>query len=234
MSSIAVMQPYFFPYIGYFQLIEAVDTFVFYDDVDFIKNGWINRNRILINDEPKYFTIPCKNVSSYEKIKNIKHGLDQRKRKKLLKKIKFTYSRAPYFEEVYTITQQVLGTETEFISKLAIDSVKKCSIYLGLECSFLKSSVEYENGELDAAERLIDICKLEDKVNYINPIGGKELYSKEYFEEKGINLQFLQPAAKEYDQFGDDFTPWLSIIDVMMFNSPGKIKNELLCLYKLV
>jgi len=234
MSSIAVMQPYFFPYIGYFQLIKAVDTFVFYDDVDFIKNGWINRNRVLINGKPNYFTIPCKNVSSHEKIKNIKHGLDQRKKKKLLKTIKFTYSRAPHFDDVYPIMDEVLDTKTGYISEFAITSVKRCSEYLGLECTFLKSSERYNNTGLDAADRLIDICREENASNYINAIGGMELYDKSYFKKYDINLSFLEPQEIAYDQFGDDFVPWLSMIDVMMFNAPEKIKEDILNSYKLV
>lgn len=234
MSKLAVMQPYFFSYIGYFQLIKAVDTFVFYDDVDFIKNGWINRNRVLINGDPKYFTIPCKNVSSHEKIKNIEHGLDQRKRKKLLKKIKFTYSRAPYFDDVYPIINEVLDTKTAYINEFAINSVKFSSAYLDLECSFLKSSENYNNTDLDAADRLIDICREESVSNYINAIGGMELYDKSYFKDNGVTLSFLKPQEITYKQFGENFVPWLSIIDIMMFSSPEKIKNELLNSYKLV
>src|SRR5699024_2218756 len=107
MESIAIMQPYFLPYIGYFQLIAAVDRFIFYDDVDFIKNGWINRNRILINGEPKYLTIPCKNVSSNKKIKQTEHALDHRSKHKLLKKIRFAYCNAPFFDRIYSIIRQV-------------------------------------------------------------------------------------------------------------------------------
>lgn len=233
-SRIAVMQPYLFPYIGYFQLINAVDKFVFYDDVDFIKNGWINRNRILINGDPKYFTVPCKNVSSYKKINNTKHALTQRQVRKLRKKIEFAYKGAPFFEQVYGIVEKVFERKTAYISELAIESVKRSSEYLGLKCSFVKSSEKYRNVELNAADRLIDICKTEKKEHYINPIGGQELYEKKYFREKGISLQFLNPKALEYEQFGKDFVPWLAIIDVMMFNSPEKIRTKLLTSYKLI
>ncbi|SHG04594.1 WbqC-like protein family protein [Fodinibius roseus] len=233
MNSLTVMQPYFFPYIGYFQLIKVVDKFVFYDDVNFIKNGWINRNRILINGHPKYFTVPCKDVSSYKKIKDIEHGLNQRVRKKLLKKIKFTYSNAPYFDEVYEVVKQVLALRTDYINELAMQSVKKSSEYLGITCSFLKSSQEFENQEYDTVDRLIDICRQEEVDNLINPIGGKKLYQKEYFQERGINLHFLKAEKQEYKQFGEDFIPWLSILDVMMFNAPARIKDGLLGRYTL-
>jgi hypothetical protein len=228
MNSIAVMQPYFFPYIGYFQLINEVDKFVFYDDVDFIKNGWINRNRILINGEPKYFTIPCKDVSSNKIIKKVEHALDQRSKKKLLKKIKFTYSNAPYFEGVFPIIQEVFITETKLISELAIESIKRVTDYLGLECEFQKSSEKYDNRELSAADRLIDICKIERINYYINSIGGKDLYDKKYFLENDIKLDFLKPSITEYEQFSNEFVPGLSIIDVLMFNSKSNVTNNLL------
>jgi hypothetical protein len=234
MSSIAVMQPYLFPYIGYFQLINEVNQFIFYDDVNFITRGWINRNKILINGEAKYFTVPCKGASQNKLINEIRHGLDDRKRGKLLRKIKFTYGKAPFFESVYTLIESVFNTDTTYIAELAIESVRKSCSYLNLECNFKLSSNHFDNTDLDAADRLIDICKQEKIESYINPIGGKELYNKKYFQENNINLQFLKPEVQKYDQFGDEFVPWLSIIDVMMFNSPGKIKNELLSLYKLV
>lgn len=233
MSSLAVMQPYFFPYIGYFQLLEAVDTFVFYDDVDFIKNGWINRNKILINGKAKYITIPCRNISSNRSIKSVNHALDQRLKKKLFKKIKFSYSSAPNFEKVFLLINRVLSHETDSIAELAIQSVIMTSEYLGIDCKFFKSSEKYNNSHLNAADRLIDICKKEEAKDYVNLIGGKELYDRKFFIEKGINLLFLEPNTDTYQQFNNEFVPWLSIIDVMMFNPPEKIKKNSLKLYNL-
>ncbi|WP_409029140.1 WbqC family protein [Gracilimonas sediminicola] len=234
MNSIAVMQPYFFPYIGYFQLIKEVDKFIFYDDVNYITGGWINRNRILINGEAKYLTIPCKNASQNRLIKDIDHSLTERDQKKLLKKIRFTYSNAPYFEYVFPIIGEVFKTEIELISELAIESIKRVADYLELECEFQKSSEKYDNQELDAADRLIDICKIEGINHYVNSIGGKELYDKQYFLENEVKLDFLEPSIIEYEQFNNKFIPGLSIIDVLMFNSISNIKNKLLVNYKLV
>jgi hypothetical protein len=234
MNSIAVMQPYFFPYIGYFQLINEVDKFVFYDDVDFIKNGWINRNRILINGEPKYLTIPCKNVSSNKLINTVEHALNERGKKKLLKKLRFTYSNAPYFEHVFPVIEEVFNIDTELISEFAIESIVKVTDYLELKCEFQKSSEKYDNHEFDAANRLIDICKIENMNYYVNSIGGKELYDKQYFLENEMKLDFLEPSITEYEQFNNEFVPGLSIIDVLMFNSISSIKNKLLMNYKLV
>lgn len=234
MNSIAVMQPYFFPYIGYFQLINEVEKFVFYDDVNYITGGWINRNRILINAEAKYFTIPCKNASQNRLVKEVEHSLSERDKNKLIKKIRFTYSNAPYFEDVFPIIEKVFSTETELISELAIESIIKVTEYLALECVFQKSSEKYDNKELDAADRLIDICKIEHFNHYVNPIGGMELYDKQYFLENEVKLHFLKSGITEYEQFDHEFVPGLSIIDVLMFNSVNAIKKDMLTNYQLI
>lgn len=233
MKSIAVMQPYFFPYIGYFQLISAVDRFIFYDDVTFIKNGWINRNRILIGKEAKYLTIPSQGASSNQQIRHINHGLDTRLRKKLNKKISFAYGKAPFFEAIKPIFDRVLHHQSHFIADLAIASVIECSRYLGLTCSFDRSSEIFDNAEMDAADRLIDICRKESCQRYINPAGGKELYGKDYFHKNGIDLHFIQPELVEYEQAGGTFIPGLSILDVMMFNSREEIRARLLGAYQI-
>lgn len=234
MKSIAVMQPYIFPYIGYFQLISAVDRFIFYDDVNYINRGWINRNRILINNEAKYLTLPCKSASQNKLINEVKHALNDKLKCKILKKIKLAYHKAPYFKPVFTLIQHIMDCKSDYISDFAIDSVKKVTAYLALNCSFSKSSDNYNNFELKAADRLIDICKHEGIKNYINPIGGEKLYDKNYFKKHNINLFFLEASQIEYKQFTNDFVPSLSIIDAMMFNDPKKIKNDFLNRYKLI
>lgn len=234
MNSLAVMQPYLFPYIGYFQLIHAVDMFIFYDDVDFIKNGWINRNKILINGDAKYITIPCSKVSSFRKINSVKHNLDRRKRKKLLKKIRFSYANAPFFNSVYPIIKSAINYDSDRISDVAIKSLLDTCEYLSLDTIFKKSSECFDNHNLDAADRLIDITKQVGADHYINAFGGKELYNKKYFKKRDLKLSFLKPEKVHYDQFGDKFVPCLSIIDVMMFNEPDLIKRIFLKSYQLV
>lgn len=233
MKNIAVIQPYLFPYVGYFQLISAVDQFIFYDDVNYINRGWINRNKILIHNEAKYFTIPCKSASQNKLINEVKHALDDKNKRKLLRKIEFSYRKAPYFKPVFALIQHVLDYKSEYIADLAIQSIKGTTSYLGLKCFFKKSSSHYNNSGLGAADRLIDICKCEGFNNYINPAGGKSLYDKNYFKKKGINLLFLESERIKYEQFENSFIPWLSIIDVMMFNSPDKVKNNFLNSYRL-
>jgi hypothetical protein len=227
MKKIAIMQPYFFPYLGYFQLINAVDLFVFYDDVNFITRGWIHRNRVLVNNKASYLTVPCKKASQNKLIHEIETALDDKKRRKLINKIKFSYGNAPYFEQVFPLIKKVLNAKTETIAELAIKSVLKCTEYLHLETSFKISSECYENREMDKAERLIDITKKESGETYINAIGGKELYDKKNFAEQDIDLKFLHSEPPVYNQFEGDFIPGLSIIDVMMFNSVEEIHQQL-------
>ncbi|MEX1014718.1 MAG: WbqC family protein [Candidatus Paceibacterota bacterium] len=226
-NRIAIMQPYLFPYIGYFQLIFAVDKFIIYDDVGYIKNGWIHRNKILINKEAKYFTIPCKNVSSNKEIKDIEHNINHNISDKLLKKIKYSYNNAPYFNCVYNIIERVIKSEQYYVSDLAIKSIKEVSSYLDLNTIFKISSKCYENNHFKRTDRIIDICKQEQAGTYLNASGGKELYSKSYFNKQGIKLNFLEPNNIIYTQFDNKFVPGLSIIDIMMFNSVSQIKKML-------
>jgi len=228
------MQPYFFPYIGYFQLIKATDLFIFYDDVNFITRGWINRNKVLVNGKPTYFTIPCKDASQNKLIYEVGVALTEKKTQKLLKTIYFSYKNAPYFESVYALIKDVLHTDVRNIAELSTQSVTTCMDYLDIGTDTKMSSEQYENRSLDRADRLIDICKQEKATHYINAQGGKKLYEKTYFERQGIQLQFLEPEPIEYKQFGEVFEPYLSIIDVMMFNSPQKIRDDFLNKYRLV
>jgi WbqC-like protein family len=229
---VAIMQPYFFPYIGYFQLVNAVDKFVFYDDVTFIKQGWINRNRILLNDKEHLITLKLDGASSYRLINEI--AVSQ-KNDNLIKTIIQAYSKAPFFNEVIPLIQDVF-TEMNYlnkISKIAEISVKKVSEYLNLCGVFETSSEVYSATKLlRKEERLIAICKENNADSYINPSGGKDLYNKNSFRKEGINLFFIKNQITGYKQFRNDFIPGLSIIDVMMFNSPDLVR-EMVCQYEL-
>ena len=215
------MQPYFFPYIGYFQLIRSVDKFVFYDDVNFINRGWVNRNRILVNGGASYFTVPLKGASQNKLIKDIdKFGQAD----KLRKSLEFAYRKAPFFSEIFTIVDSCLGGNFVKISELAIYSVTSICRYLGLEKDFEVSSEKYsEFAGMGKAERLIKICQANGAETYHNAIGGQALYSKEVFADARIELKFLKSLPVEYVQLNvPAFVPWLSIIDVLMFNSRGE------------
>ena len=220
------MQPYVFPYLGYFQLIHAVDTFVFYDDVHFKKKGFINRNSILLNDKSMMFTIPCKGISQNKLIKDIELKFDTKERLKFLSKIKHCYSKSPYYKNVYKFLESfVLNSEAYFISEFAIESIELITRYLELNTTFKKSSEYYLKSQgMEKTKRLIEISKSENAESYINPIGGKPLYSKAIFNQHGIDLYFLKSDSILYKQYDNKFVPDLSIIDLLMFNSVDEIK----------
>ena len=225
---LAIMQPYMFPYIGYFQLIKSANTFVFYDDVNFIKKGWINRNKILMNGQESLVSFPCIKISQNKEIKEVEIDLTDQQYKKILKKISFSYKTAPFYKTVSQIVEKCFLSGKKTISLLAIESIQSVCEYLEIETIFKVSSEEYpQTKDLQRADRLIEISKIEGATSYINSMGGKELYTKEYFKSKGIDLQFLNPVIKEYKQFGEAFVPSLSIIDVLMFNSKDEILNML-------
>lgn len=228
---LGIMQPYFFPYIGYFQLIKAVDKLVFYDDVNFIKNGWINRNRILINNQASYITVQLKDASSFKPINCIKFTDN---RGKLKKTIEQAYKRAPYFNGVWPVIDASLDLRTEYVSELAMHSIEMVARYLNLDTYFEISSESYaEIKSLKRTDRLKEICRVNNASQYINPIGGAKLYEKDDFASSGIALWFLKSKEIKYRQNGGEFVPSLSVIDAMMFNSLEEI-SQLLDKYELV
>jgi hypothetical protein len=230
---VAIMQPYAFPYIGYFQLIKAVDVFVFYDDVNFIKKGWINRNKILVNGADYMFTFPIKNISQNVLINNVEL-VAANNYSSILKTIERNYSKAPYFKKIYQLVENILGQNYTYISELAIASITQILEYLNIDKKTLISTEHFsETKEMEKEQRLIQICKQLNADIYINAIGGQELYTKSQFLNSNIKLNFLKPNPIFYKQFNNQFVPWLSIIDVLMFNSPAEI-NIMLDQFELV
>ena len=230
------MQPYLFPYLGYFQLLHAVDRFVVYDDVAFIKQGWINRNRILINGQPAYFTVPVKHASSFILIQDTVIDDDPQNARwveRTLKTIANAYHRAPEFGRVFPLIETALQAPTRRVGELAVASLKAVMQFLDLRTEWIGSSARYGNQHLKGEDRVLAICKAEGATDYINVAGGRELYSRDRFAEERIRLHFLQPVAVEYRQFQHAFVPWLSIIDVLMFNPPVAVR-EWLTEYELV
>ncbi len=230
---LAIMQPYFFPYIGYFQLINAVDKFVVYDDVAYIKNGWINRNRIMVSNKTQYITTPVTNASTNYLINETQIVNYQRFKNKFLKTIKYNYSKAPYFNEIFNLLKEIFSEDFYYISKLNVSLLFRILDYLKIKTEILIASESFGNQDLNSQERVLDICKKENATIYINAIGGTELYDKEKFKNSNINLYFLKPKYISYKQQNNEFIPWLSIIDVMMFNYPEKI-NKMLNEYSLI
>jgi len=229
LNKVAIVQPYVFPYIGYFQLINSVEIFVFYDDVNFIKKGWVNRNNLLVNKMPSLFTIPLVKPSQNKLINEIDLSIDEKWISAFLNKLTHSYCKAPYFEIIAPLVEGIIRTKKKTIAELSIVSVMDVAKYMELEIKFKISSQEFsESKGMDRSNRLIKITKELGSSTYINPYGGKELYTKDYFLKNDIDLYFLKPQLNHYKQFQEPFHPGLSIIDVLMFNDKETIKKELL------
>ncbi len=228
------MQPYFFPYIGYFQLINAVDKFIIYDDVNYINRGWINRNNILINGVASFIQIPLSGASQNKLINEVKILNEAKWKIKFLRTIEQSYKKAPFFIAIYDLIQTQINKEHAHISGLNEVSTQAVCKYLGINTQIISGSSHYQNKHKSGQDRILDICKIENADHYINPIGGMELYDRELFDENKIKLNFIQSSAIFYPQFNNLFAPYLSIIDVLMFCEPGYIKTKLLKAYELI
>lgn len=231
---VAIMQPYFFPYLGYFQLIALVDKFIIYDDVNYINRGWINRNNILINGKAGLISVPLIGASQNKLIKDISPMDDHKWRNTLLKTIEHNYKKAPHFKIVFEIIQKIIMADAATISELNFIGIKTVSEYIGITTDFIPSSVIYDNSALKGQYRILDICKKENANHYINPIGGMELYDHKVFLNEGISLNFIKTEISPYKQFSNEFTPSLSIIDILMFCEPKYISQTLLPKYNLL
>lgn len=232
---IAVMQPYFFPYIGYFQLMNVVDEFIIYDNVEFTKKGWINRNRILVNGKDSYITVPLKKDSDYLHVRD-RYLAESwtSERKNILNRIKGSYKKSPYFSFAFPVIEKSFLSEENNLFKFILNSLCLVKEYLEIHTPLVISSDIRINHELRAEKKVIDICKAKKAEVYINPVGGLKLYRKDDFKKEGFDLQFIKTNEFGYEQFNNDFIPFLSIIDVMMFNSKEKIKEYLNSFYKLI
>ena len=224
---IGIMQPYFFPYIGYFALIKAVDKFVFYDDVAYIKNGWINRNRIKVGDNVNYITVPVTNASTNYLINKVRIVNYDNFKSRLFKTLEMNYKKASCYTETIGLLTDIFKDNLEYINDLNRKAISKVAKYLGIGTEIITSSSIKKNNELRAEAKVIEICKLLRGDFYINAIGGLDLYSNENFQREGITLKFLRMNDITYMQGKGDFIPNLSIIDVLMWNSKDDVKNML-------
>lgn len=229
------MQPYFLPYIGYFQLINTVDKFVIYDNIKYTKKGWINRNRIIANGRNEYITLPLKNDSD-------SLNIDQRyltnsfylEKNKLLRRIKENYLRAPYFSETFKLFEDILSFDNYNLFDFVFNSLIMVCNYLALSKEFIVSSTIPIDHTLRAEDKVLAICKQMNTDCYINPIGGANIYSKEKFISNKITLFFLNSNPIVYPQLSNEFIPNMSILDVMMFNSKKSIMHFLKNEYTLI
>lgn len=230
---LAVMQPYFLPYIGYFQLISAADLFIVYDNIKYTKKGWINRNRMLLHDTDATFSIPLKKASDSLTVveRTISEEFNQ---EKLINKLKEAYQKAPYFTETIQLVERIIRNKEKNLFKYIHNSIIDICNHLNIRTKISISSKIDINHELKSQEKIIALCHATGANHYINPIGGIELYQKTQFNKSNLTLAFIQPSPLKYQQFSQNFVPNLSIVDVLMFNPLNSIQNYLSNNYELL
>ncbi|MBN3199851.1 MULTISPECIES: WbqC family protein [Pectobacterium] len=233
MIKYAVMQPYFFPYIGYFQLMAEVDVFVVYDNIKYTKKGWINRNRILLNGKDSTFSLPLKKDSDFLDVKD-RVLSETFNRDDLINKIRGAYRRAPYFKNVFPLLENIINYRDDNLFNYILYSLVSIKGYLGLTCDIKVSSSINIDHSLKSQDKVLAFGNALGAKSYSNPPGGISLYSQEAFSLHGMTLNFIQPNNIIYKQFDEPFVAWLSIIDVMMFNSSDEVLHLITNEYELI
>lgn len=228
---LGIMQPYFAPYLGYFQLINAVDKFVVYDDIQYTKKSWIRRNRVLCGHQPEWLIIPLESSSDTLDICK-KHIAPDFDRKKMLRKLKANYERAPFFETIFPLAERIITYEKRNLFDFLLHSLNQFCAELRIKTPIVISSTLGIDPTLRSQARVIATAMSCQADSYINPIGGIELYDSAVFAAHGIDLHFLKMKEIHYPQWSDTHVPYLSILDVLMFNSPDRVQ-ELLGEYTL-
>ncbi len=233
MKKLAGHQTYFFPYLGYFTVLNQADVFVHGDSFQFIKNGWMNRNRIIGEDgKPRYITVPLKKASRETPANRMMISYNQDWRGVILDNLGYYRKRAPYYKDVVDMLKTLFSDEYQYLADLSMASVDITLKRLGIEKRIYKLS-ELEampTEDIAADEWGLYMCKcFEDEGvdTYINAPGGKAFYDEEKYRKNGLNIEFIQNNLRAYDQGRDSFVEGLSIIDVMMFNSPEEIRDML-------
>jgi len=224
-NRLAIMQPYLFPYLGYYQLLYVVDTFILLDDVNFIKRGWINRNQILINGKDHMFSLPLYKASQFRKINSLRLADYPRWRSRFFKTLSHAYSKAPEYERSMEMLKHALPPKATWLNELLQTSLSVVCAYLGMTTCIESLTDHPRATKLKGADRILSICKEIGTREYINlPGAGRKLYKAATFAKSGIDLRFLQPDSIIYRQFDDPFIPMLSILDVIMFNNAHELR----------
>jgi len=229
---LGLQQPYFFPYLGYYQLLFAVDRFVAYDDVAWIKGGWINRNRLLADGRPAWFTVPTRGASPRVPLDAVEVGGGPW-REKMLRRFEESYAHAPYRQAVMPLLERVLAGSSALVADLAVASLEAVRDYLGYTIPIYRARGRYQESGARGQERVIAICRAEGASEYLNAIGGSVLYSRHDFQSAGIALRFLRGSLPAYRQGDTQFEPGLSILDTLMHNSIEQARG-MMNAYKIV
>ncbi len=226
MTNVGIMQPYFLPYIGYLQLIAHVDHFVVYDRIKYTKKGWINRNRLLRNGQPATFSIPLEKAPDHLDVCDRRVSVSYAPQQ-LENQIKGAYAKAPQFNQVMPCISRILNFKSENLFEYVFHSLTMVCNFLHIDTPIIASSEVESTPNLRGQDRVIGLCQDLGAETYTNPIGGAELYDPNTFKDRGIDLRFIKTKAISYAQFGNEFVPALSILDVMMFNEVDQITQML-------
>lgn len=229
---IGIMQPYFFPYIGYFSLIKNTDKFILFDPVQFIRHGWIERNRVL---KPQlgwqYIAVPLVKHELSTAIKDVRINNSEDWKNRLLAQLQHYKKKSPFYKQTIEVVQKGLDIETDSIVQLNYLTLKAVCDYLEIpfDCEIF-SEMNLEIEQVNAPDEwALNICKALGYKEYWNPPGGMEFFDPKKYEEAGIDLKFQKVNVQPYPQRRgpENIETGLSIIDVMMFNSPEVIKDML-------
>ena len=223
---LAIMQPYFVPYIGYFQLMSAVDKLVLLDDVHFINRGWINRNRIAVNGQPRWITLPVTKASQNRLIKELEIVDDPAWRRKTVRTVEMNYRRAPFVREILPFFSDIVAEARGPLSVFLFNHLRRLQDYIGIHTTIEATSAIYAKNDLTGEERIRDICQREGATSYVNLPGGRALYDVQAFARAGIELLFLEPNLQglQLRSSGPE-GPTLSIVDLLMLNSVATIRE---------
>ena len=222
---LAANQPYFLPYLAWWQLIKAADLFLISEDYSFIKSGWICRNRILVEGKPWFFRIEVRKRSSHKLIKDME--IVTPKVEKKLKTLAYAYRKAPFFDNGIALTERILRFPGTNLADFLENSIREVCEYLSIAPPLIRSSELTGNSLFKREERIYDACHRTGADTYINAIGGTALYSRDDFARHGITLKFLDSGLPEYPQFRRPFVEKLSILDAIMFNSREALQTML-------
>jgi len=223
----AIMQPYLLPYIGYFQLIAAADVFVIYDDVKYMRGGWINRNRILLNGAPHWLTLPVEHSGEVRtQIRDTRYQLTEANLKKLSGQLDAAYRKAPRVAAVRPLLEAILATADPNVAVFNAAAIGAVCQALGIGTKIVRASEIGRDTTLTGQEAVIDICRRLGADHYVNAAGGVDLYQADVFAEQGLKLSFIRSAAPAYRQFAEPFVANLSIADLLMFCEPGQLAEQ--------
>ena len=222
---LAIMQPYFLPYIGYFQLIAAVDLFVVYDRIKYTKKGWINRNRMLVNGSDAMFSLPLKKDHDTLDVVEREIATDF-SRDRLCQQIRGAYGRAPGFATTFGLVEQIVQHPDNNLFRYIHHALLAVCPHLGITTEIRVSSTVPIPEDARGQDKVLALCQALGASTYRNSIGGMELYTRQAFERAGMTLEFVRARPWEYPQFGQPFVPWLSILDVLMFNPLEQVRTQ--------